>query len=296
MFRPITALPTNVETIQSIDTAKVADMSPEELADHRLSIIVLRGHLDAKLAETAAKKELAHDEAEICAYIAKILEDGFNLVSTPLGAEPRFRDAQMSKAFRDQIGAAVVASPFSEKKFKVKELRFQRGAIARSKSIHELRQNVDLMIGPLKIHRELEAMKASAKAADKAEMTEIAALLEEIDAKDAKITDQARVLSEMSALYDPDADEIDLLRQIEEFKTVHQCSDREAARVFRISERSIRRLRSRYRQQRSKSCRPALTMPVAFPLSSEGTDQDEGLIFDDFFDDSLDDLAPLQIH
>lgn len=159
MFRPRNARPTNVETIQSIDAANVPDMSSEELTGHRASIIQLKVHLTSKLAETAAKKDVAHDRAEISAYITKILEDGFNLLSMPLGAEPGFRDLQKIRAFKPLIAAAVDASPFSKKKFRVHELRFQRGAIARSKTIHELRQNVDLMIGPLKIHRELEAMK-----------------------------------------------------------------------------------------------------------------------------------------
>lgn len=246
MFRPKNAPPTNAEKFESIELAKVGEMSPEELSSHRLNILDVQSHLKSKLAETATQKQGSYDEEAIRAYISQILINGFNLQATTLCEEADFRDAQKLKYFKALIREVVESGPFGEKQFKIHELRLQRSAIAQSKTLHELRQNVRLMIGPLTLYRELKEFKEIAEQGDKAGMAELSALIEEIEEKDSVVAEQKRILSHIMPLYEPDSEKVELLQQIEDFKAKCSCSDKIAATVFGTSDRTIRRLRKDY--------------------------------------------------
>lgn len=287
MFRPKNAPPTNVEKLESIEFAKVDEMSPEELSSHRLDILILQRHLKLKLAETAAQEPGNYEDEAVRAYIAQILNNGFNLNATALSAAPEFRDAQKLKHFKDFIQEIVESSPFGEKQFKIHELRLQRSAIARSKTLHDLRRNVDLMIGPLKLYRELEELKAVAEQDDKARIAEISVLLEDIEEKDSIIVEQKRMLSEVMSLYEPASDKAELLQQIEDFKALCQCSDKEAAKVFNMSDRTIRRLRNEYGSKvKSKSVAPVLQPLLStYALPPTPASQVEEQTDDEFFID-----------
>lgn len=153
-FRPRTASPTNVECLRQIDAADVEAMSETEISDHRVEIIRLRHHLNVKLGETATERAAAPDEADVATHITRILEDGFRLLDTGLAQSGEFRDIQNDRRYASLIRVLVEASPFAEKRFKIHDLRLQRSEIARSKTIHELRQAVRRMIGPLRLHRD----------------------------------------------------------------------------------------------------------------------------------------------
>lgn len=247
MMRPKNAPPTQLERFETVDKAKVDEMSPEELAAHRASISILNKHLIKKLAETATTKVEQYDLEAVITYIMQILADGYDLKSTTLSAFSEFRDAQKLRCFKDLIADCVERSAFGRKAFKIHELRFQQSAIARSKTLHELRQNVDLMIGPLTLYRELSELKSSVDKTAKANMEETDELLLEIEEKDGKIADQSRMLSEILGQYDPSAKGTELFEQIERYKATHGASDIQAAKVFNTSPSTIKRLRRRFR-------------------------------------------------
>jgi hypothetical protein len=259
-MRPLNALPTNTDQFVAIETANVSKMSGEELAAHRLTIITLDKHLKSKLAETAVTTVGSFDHDEITTYISTILENGFNLIATELQDFPAFVEAQGSKRFRRLIAECVEASGFGKRRFKIQPLRFQRSAIAKSKTIHELRQNVKGMIGPLTIYRQLRELESTVAMDDRSAARETDALYREIEEKDAMITDLRRVLSEIMPMYEPSAKKADLLRQIEEFKASTGCSDKEAGKVFDLSESTIKRLRRDYAPMLAS--RAAVSLPV----------------------------------
>jgi hypothetical protein len=246
MFRPRNAPPTNAQKLKNIESAKVDEMSSEELSAHRMEIIALEKFLKSKRAETAVDRRAEYDEEAVRAYISRVVNDGFDLRSTTLSAEPEFKDAQKLKHLKNLIHEVVESGPFGVKQFKIRELRHQRSAIARSTTLHDLRQSIGLMIGPLQLYRELDESRAAAKSCDKAVVAEINSLFEELERKDALIEVQERMLSEIIPLYEPQPEKVNLLRQIEDFKALHQCSDKEAAKVFGTSDRTIRRLRKDY--------------------------------------------------
>jgi hypothetical protein len=63
-------------------------------------------------------------------------------------------------------------------------------------------------------------------------------------------------------MYEPSAKKADLLRQIEEFKALTQCSDKVAGKVFGMSESTIKRLRRDYGPKTSQKPDVSLPTPV----------------------------------
>ena len=110
-----------------------------------------------KMAETLTKVH-EYDDVEVEIYIDRILENGFKLEEINLSDVSDFEDAQKLKRWSDLIGKRVEASEFSAEKWKAKPLRTLRSAIAQSKTLHELRQAVNGMIGSLQLWREHQAL------------------------------------------------------------------------------------------------------------------------------------------
>ena len=126
---------------------------PDEVLAVRRFLSKVMKNAATKMAETSTKV-YEYDDVEVEAYIDRILENGFKLEETNLSDVSDFEDAQKLKRWSDLIGERVEASEFSAEKWKAKPLRTLRSAIAQAKTLHELRQAVNGMIGPLQLWRD----------------------------------------------------------------------------------------------------------------------------------------------
>jgi hypothetical protein len=125
----------------SNDGTDPKSLTKEQLKAYRLDLAAIKKAVGAKMAETSTKDH-SYDDDEVTEYIDSILEDGFNLIETELSDYPEFIYAQKLTRWSDLIAERVEASLFGAKKFKIHSLRFLRTNIARSKTLHELRQAV----------------------------------------------------------------------------------------------------------------------------------------------------------
>lgn len=233
----------------SNDGTDVKNLSQEELAAYRLSLAAIKKAVGAKMAETSTK-EHNYDIDEVTEYIDNILEDGYNLQATELSDEPQFVDAQRLTRWTDLIAERVEASKFGSKRFKIHSLRLLRSNIAKSKTLHDLRQAVTLMIDPLQLWNDhcVLVQRTSKKqvALDNKQTDEyIDDLLKEIEAKDKLLAERKRVLDEILTVYNEQDEELLLLSNIESAKKEHNLSDTEAAKVFGCSRKKLLALRER---------------------------------------------------
>ena len=237
-------------------------LSQEELAAYRLSLAAIKKAVGAKMAETSTKEHI-YDLEEVTEYIDSILEDGFNLIETELSDYPEFIDAQKLTRWSDLIAERVAASPFGAKNFKIHSLRLLRSNIAKAKTMHELRQAVTMMIGPLQLWNDhyLLVQKTSRKqvAIDNKETDQyIDSLLIEIEEKDKLLAQRKRVIDEICSVYSESDSDFDTLRNIESAKKEHNLSDTQAAKMFGISRKKLLTLRDKIDLNAS----PAVDSPV----------------------------------
>ena len=231
----------------SNDGTDPKQLTREELAAYRLSLAAIKKAVCAKMAETSTKEHI-YDIEDVTEYIDSILEDGFNLIETKLSDYPEFINAQKLTRWSDLIAERVEASPFGAKEFKIHSLRFLRANIARSKTMHELRQAITMMIGPLQLWNDhyLLVQKTSSKqvAIDNKETDQyIDSLLIEIEEKDELLAQRKRVIDEIYSVYSESDSDIDTLRNIESAKKEHNLSDTQAAKMFGISRTKLTALR-----------------------------------------------------
>ena len=201
-----------------------------------------------KMAETSTKK-YKYDDNEVEAYIDCILNNGFNLQETHLSDFSDFEDAQKLKRWSDLIKERVEASEFSAQKWKAKLLRLLRSAIAQAKTLHELRQAVNRMIGPLQLWREYQALLEATSPEqlaleNEAAMKELETVLLESESHRKLADERGRVINELLSFYSEDDSDIALLRNCETAKKEHDLSDQQAAQMFGISRTKLLKLRT----------------------------------------------------
>jgi hypothetical protein len=228
------------------DSIKPSD--PDDLLAYRRFLSNLVKAAATKMAETSTKVH-EYDDVEVEAYIDRILENGFKLKETNLSDVSDFEDAQKLKRWSDLIGERVEVSEFSAEKWKAKSLRTLRSAIAQAKTLHELRQAVNGMIGPLQLWREhqalLEATSPKQVALENKEsMKYTESVLLELEDMTALAEERGRVLNELLSFYNEDDMDIVLLRKCETAKKEHCLSDQQAAQMFGISRTKLLKLRT----------------------------------------------------
>lgn len=219
--------------VQAFDafSVDVTTLDEEELKLYRLQLAKIKTLAGGLMAETSTKQHHYNTEA-LKEYINKILLDGYNLKATELSASPAFRDAQKLKRFAPIITECVESSPFG-KTFSVAHLQGLCKNIAASKTLHDLRQAVKLIIEPLKFYREQE------------ETSELIAYLTSENDAIQKIADERkRVIDELVGCYDDQLKDIETLKLCEAAKKQHNLSDEEAAKVGGISRKKLLRLRA----------------------------------------------------
>ena len=128
-------------------------------------------------------------------------------------------------------------------------MRLLRSAIAQAKTLHELRQAVNGMIGPLQLWREhqalLEATSPKQLALEnKVAMKEIESVLLELQDMTKLAEERGRVINELVSCYSEDDSDISLLRSCEMAKKEHSLSDQQAAQMFGISRTKLLKLRT----------------------------------------------------
>jgi hypothetical protein len=231
----------------SIHLAQLTDINAQQLTEeqltaHRKRILKLSKQCQEALGKTSTK-EHDYDDAEVMHYVQDILEAGYSLKQTKLSANPNLIEAQHLTWWKHIIKACVQQSPFSEQSFKIDSLSVQRSAIEHSSTLHELRQNVRAMIGPLKMHRELTNKQDKISY----EVATYEQLLEENERLRLELEEKTRMLSEITKLYDEPLkgkkDKLDILKAVDEYKNEHSCSDDDACRFFDISRSTLKRMR-----------------------------------------------------
>ena len=219
----------------------------QELAGRRFLLKLIKA-ASTKMAETSTKVH-DYDDVEVKGYIDRILENGFKLEMTNFSDFPDFEDAQKLKRWSELIGERVEASEFSAQKWKAKPLRLLRSAIAQAKTLHELRQAVNAMIGPLQLWREHQALlKATSPEQlaleNEAAMKELETVLLELEDMTELAKERGRVINELVSCYSEDDSDIALLRNCETAKKEHYLSDQQAAQMFGISRTKLLKLRT----------------------------------------------------
>ena len=223
-------------------------LNVDELSAGRRFLSTLLKEAATKMAATSTKVH-EYDDVEVKAYIDRILENGFKLEMTNLSDFSDFEDAQKLKRWSELIGESVEASEFSAQKWKAKPLRLLRSAIAQAKTLHELRQAVNAMIGPLQLWREHQALlKATSPeqlaVENEAAMKELETVLLELEDMTELAKERGRVINELVSCYSEDDSDIALLRNCETAKKEHYLSDQQAAQMFNISRTKLLRLRT----------------------------------------------------
>lgn len=228
-------------------------MTDDELSQHRKEIVRLQIQTKDALAKTS-RKELVFDVKEISNYIDDVLQRGYDLIETNPGYDRKLNDAQTTKKYSELIRKRVKVSPFGEAQFQIAELSVQRWSIERSKTLHELRQNIKAMIPVLKLYRDKQALHVSyTKLLESCEnsvpLQDHEAVLLEYDELQ-KLCDARKYALDgiVDGLYQP-AEEMsgeELLKEVDDFKRMHQCSDAEAAKAFGTNRTKITRLRKLY--------------------------------------------------
>lgn len=210
----------------------VTTLDEEELKTYRLQLAKIKTLAGGLMAETSTK-EHHYNTDEVKEYINQILIDGYNLKPTELSTNPKFKDAQKLKRFTTIIAECVEASPFSAKNFTVAHLQGLRKNIAASKTLHELRQAVKLMIEPLIYFLQQQ---------DESDLIE--ELTNEVDSLTQIAEERKRVIDELVGCYDSDCQDIETLKLCEAAKKRHNLSDEQAAKVGGISRKKLLKLRA----------------------------------------------------
>ena len=230
------------------DFKSVNKLDADEVSAGRRFLSNLLKDAATKMAESSSKVH-EYDEVEVEACIDRILENGFKLEETTLSDVADFEEAQKLKRWSDLIGERVEDSEFGAAKWKAKPLRFLRSAIAQAKTLHELRQAVNGMIGPLQLWRDHQALLETTDAKqvaleNKEAMKYTESLLLELEDKTALAEERGRVINEMLTFYSEADGDIALLRNCESAKKEHNLSDQQAAQLFGISRTKLLKLRT----------------------------------------------------
>lgn len=223
-----------------------SQMSEAQAAAYRNQLNSFNTVYGTKMAETSTKDHI-YDDDKIKEYIQAILEDGFNLNETVLSDYPEFVDAQRLRRWTDMIQECVRESSFGAK-FNVACLKGLRTNISRSKTLHDLRRSVTLMIQPLQLwndHVSLQAYysKKSTKERKEDYNDDVSALSKEIIKVQSLSDERKRVLDSLLEVYDEGSEDIQILRNCESAKKQHNLSDTQAAEMFGISRSYLLKLR-----------------------------------------------------
>lgn len=210
----------------------VTSLSEDELKAYRLQLAKIKTLAGGLMAETSTK-EHNYDMVEVKEYINQILLDGYNLKPTELSDRPEFKDAQKLKRFESLIAECVELSPFGANNFHVEHLQDLRKNIATSKTLHQLRQAVKLMIKPLDYALQQEDSMAL-----------LEQLANDVDSLTQLAEERKRVLDEVVGCYESDCKDIETLKLCELAKKKHKLSDDQAAKVGGISRKKLLRLRA----------------------------------------------------
>ena len=208
----------------------VTTLGEEELKAYRLQLAKIKTLAGGLMAETSTK-EHHYDTDAVKAYITQVLVDGFNLLPTEVASNPKFKDAQKLTRFSLLIKECVEASPFGSS-FNVTHLQGLCKNIAASKTLHDLRQAVKLIIPLLKHYREQE---------DESDLIDY--LTNEVDSLSRIAKERKRVIDELVGCYEDVDQDVQTLKLCEEAKKQHNLSDEEAAKVGGISRKKLLRLR-----------------------------------------------------
>lgn len=209
----------------------ITALDEEGLKAYRLQLAKIKSLAGGLMAETSTK-EHKYDMEEVKEYINQILLDGYNLKPTELGSHPEFKDAQNLKRFESLIAECVEQSPFGAT-FTVEHLQGLRKNIAASKTLHQLRQAVKLMIKPLEYALQQQDSLAL-----------LEQLADDVDSLTQLAEERKRVLDEVVGCYEDDCKDMETLKLCELAKKKHKLSDDEAAKVGGISRKKLLRLRA----------------------------------------------------
>lgn len=215
-------------------------MSQSELEAYRLELAKIRSAIGKRMAETSTKPHI-YDDSLIVQYIDDVLTNGWNLIETSLSDEPLLVDAQHLKRWATVIKDRAMISSFGT--LQAYSLRLLRSNIVKSKTLHELRQAVGLMVGPLQLHREVVALTDQLKQDSQASLSEIAELASELEAANQLLAERKRVLDAVFEVYDEGDSDMVLLRNIESAKAQHGLSDTVAAAMFGCTRQKLRTMR-----------------------------------------------------
>lgn len=228
--------------LEALTQHGIVGMDDTQIKEHRKQILALTKQCNKALGATT-QKEHNYDDDEVKKYIQLVLTNGDNLVHTKLSTNPELEDAQHLAWWKQLIKVCVQQSPFGADTFKVKALAYQRAAIEQSTTLHELRQSVKAMIGPLGLYREITAVPEPLEY----ELPTEEQLIIENEQLTLELTECKRMLSEITQLYDVSLTEHRSKQQVidavNNFKVEHSCSDEEACKVLNISRSTIKRMR-----------------------------------------------------
>lgn len=233
-FVPTNVVRTPVDTVLTDLTAlsvNPSTMTEEELRIYRLSIAKIQNKCKSLMADTSTKQHNYEDNL-IKEYINIILCSGLNCCPTGLSAFPQFKDAQHLSKWQSLIKECVNESLFVTS-LKTPHLKPLVSNIAKSKTLHELRQAVKLIIEPLKYYQQQQYKENI-----------VDELTEENNSLHLLAQERKRVVDELLKGYDEECSDIALLKNCEAAKKQHDLSDDATAKLFNISRKKLLSLRN----------------------------------------------------
>lgn len=217
----------------------IEDMSEDEGAAYRKQLGILVARTKTLLSQTAKPKKHV-DASLVLEYIKAILLNAEEGIYTKLSDYSSFRDIQHTSIYADLIKSAVEASYFGSKVFNVKHLTYQRNAIAKCRTLHDLRQECKAIIEPLGYYRTQEDTKDT-----------VAWLTQEVETLYADVQEKNRMLESITSIYEDSYTDLQLARNIIKAKETLFLTDVEVLDVFNISKRKLSTLRANYSSQES---------------------------------------------
>lgn len=230
------------EHLTNLTEHGIQGMTDQQVLEHRKSILQLAKQVRYALASTSTKEHNYNDE-DVMLYVQSVLTRGYALEATKLSHNTLFTDAQHLTWWKHIIKACVQESAFSTQQFKINALAYQRNAIEQSSTLHELRQAIKAMIGPLTMYREYNTPEEPIEY----DLATEEQLIVEIEQLTLELTECKRVIAEMTHIYNEPLiakrDKQKTIDSIDAFKKEHNCTNEEACKVFDISVSTLKRMR-----------------------------------------------------
>lgn len=249
----------NIEQLVSNINIDKSALSDYDLIVYRKALLRIGNSVKSVVKTTAVKEHTATDEA-VMSHVFDMLSAGFNLIPSSLTL---FTNSQHTTKWKHIIKHCVKKSMFGISRFKIKHLRYQRNNIERATTLHDLRQSINAIIGPLSLYRQQAIREQVMYDTDYNDMLleciNVDSLIIENNRLSLLLSERGRVIDEMMSLYNEPMETLTgdyMVTAIDQFKALHSATDEQACKVLGVHKRALYRQRKAILERESDRDKP----------------------------------------